>query len=121
MFVAISSCTIPCAGRCHLCKYYYMKGACFAPLKVMFFCSGTSKDRWYQKAFFSSKNNPNQSTKEMDLAALALTERVGTVGGGVRDTVDTLGATGHVLGGLLALGLDTILDIVVDDRLAGRV
>lgn len=57
----------------------------------------------------------------MDLAALALTERVGSVGGGVRDTVDTLGAAGHVLGGLLALGLDTILDIVVDDRLAGRV
>jgi len=73
------------------------------------------------KGFFSSRNNPNQSTKEMDLAALALTERVCSVGGGVRDTVDTLGAAGHVLGGLLALGLDTILDIVVDDRLAGRV
>jgi len=29
-----------------------MKGACFAPLKVMFFCSGTSKDQGYQKAFF---------------------------------------------------------------------
>lgn len=58
----------------------------------------------------------------MDLAALAaLTKAGGTVGGGVGDTVDTLGAASHLLGSLLASGVDTILNIVVNDGLAGRV
>jgi hypothetical protein len=74
------------------------------------------------KGFFSSKGNPKSWKEREHLAALAARGKAGdTVGGGVRDTVDTLGAAGHLLGGLLAGGLGTTLDVVVNDRLGGRV
>lgn len=71
--------------------------------------------------FFRQRETPNHRKRE-HLAALAAGSKAGgTVGGGVRDTVDTLGAAGHLLSGLLAGGLGTTLDVVVDDRLACRV
>ena len=73
--------------------------------------------------FFRQKGNPQIIEEERGhLAALAAGSKAGgTVGGGVRDTVDTLGTAGHLLGGLLAGGLGTTLNVVVDDGLAGRV
>jgi hypothetical protein len=93
--------------------------AFFAPRGDVFFCFSTSK-AVVSKAF--SSNNKSESREEMDLAALTTRGKaVSTVGGGVWDTIDTLGATSHLLGSLLVESVDTVLDIVVDDGLGGRV